>query len=268
MTICRHLFGEHIPQAGVLAPPESAVCFRRPMGVDTFRVRKHVGLWMCALVRNVIIAHVKAITTHIHVGMSQTDKNPLALLDRNGRTSMAFLDNGILRRIAEDARRLRIQPQRLPRIPRKELRSLGRSVHRQALNVRLLLRVCVVEVEIDDMRGGHGPVGDARDDEAEDVVRESVYGHALRSLVEQTLQEVVAVVTLARDEVDQRVAQPAKGPYARLEFHEVGLDVPLEDLGDFLCVLSERPVVLGVNIEEDEPEKKESVRYQCKVNEV
>src|SRR5258708_3013468 len=98
--------------------------------------------------------------------MSQTDKDPLAFLDRNWCTSTAFFHDDILHSITEDPRRVRVEPQRLPRIACEELRGLGGSIHRQALNMRLLFRAFLVEVKVDDVRGGHGPVGDAGDDEA------------------------------------------------------------------------------------------------------
>ena len=66
-----------------------------------------------------------------------------------------------------------------------------------------LFRMFFVEVKVDDVRGGCGPVGDAGDDEAKDVVRELVDRHIRRSLVEHTLQEVVAIVPLASECVDE-----------------------------------------------------------------
>ena len=63
---------------------------------------------------------------------------------------------------------------------------------------------------------------------------------------------MVAVVPLAGENVDERGEQPAEGPYAGFQFLEIGLDVPAEHVGNFLCVLSEGPTTLGINIEEDE----------------
>ena len=116
---------------------------------------------------------------------------------------MTLLHNDILRSITEDARRLRVKPQRLSRISREELRSLGGSIHREALDMLLLFRTFVVEVKVDGVRGGRGPVGDAGDDEAKDIVRELVDRHIRRSLVEQTLQEAVAIVPLPGKCVDE-----------------------------------------------------------------
>jgi hypothetical protein len=187
--------------------------------------------------------------------MSETDKDALALLDRNGAVSMALLDDGVLRSISEDAWSLRVEPERFARIPREALRGVRGVVHREVLDVLLLRRAGVVEVEVDNMGRGHGPVGDTRDGEPEHVVRQLVDVHARRRRGEQALQEPVAVIPLAGDEVDQRVAQPAKGPDASLELLEVGLDVPLEHVSDLFCVLPKSPAGLWINIEEDEPER-------------
>jgi len=168
---------------------------------------------------------------------------------------MTLLHNDILRSVTEDARRLRVKPQRLPRISREELRSLSGSIHREALDMLLLFRMFVVEVKIDDVRSGHGPVSDAGDDEAKDVVRELVDRHIRRSVIKQTLQEAVAVVLLAGECVDEGIEQPAEGPYAGFQFLEVGLDVLLEPIGNFLCTLSQGPAVLWVGIEEDEADE-------------
>ena len=102
------------------------------------------------------------------------------------------------------------------------------------------------------MRSGHGPVGDGARDERKDVGCELLGCHIRRGGIEKGLQEVVAVVLLAGEKVDERGEQPAEGEYAGFQFIEIGLDVPTEHVGDFLCVLSEGPTTLGINIEEDE----------------
>ena len=101
------------------------------------------------------------------------------------------------------------------------------------------------------MRGGRGPVSDSADNEPKDVGCELVDCHIRWGVVEKSLQEVVAVVLLAGNKVDERGKQPPERPYAGFKFLEIGLDVPAEDIGDFLCILSEGPTTLGVNIEED-----------------
>ena len=129
--------------------------------------------------------------------MGQANEDPLALLDQDRGATMALLHDDILRGITKDTWRLRVKPQRLPRISREELRSLGGSIHRKALDMLLLFRTFVVEVKVDDVCGGHRPVRNAGDDEAENIVRELIDRHIHRSLVEQTLQEAVAIVPLA-----------------------------------------------------------------------
>ena len=84
------------------------------------------------------------VTPHIHIGMGQTDKEPLALADRNRRTSMALLHDDVLRGITEDARRLGIKPQRLPRIPREAVCGRDGRIPREGLNIPLLVTALFV----------------------------------------------------------------------------------------------------------------------------
>ncbi len=75
------------------------------------------------------------VITHIHIGMGQTDKEPLALTDRNWRIPTALLHDDVLRSITEDARGLGIKPQRLPHISREEILGLGGRIPREGLNI-------------------------------------------------------------------------------------------------------------------------------------
>ena len=83
-------------------------------------------------------------TAHIHIGMGQTDKDPLAPADQNRRMPIAVLHAHVLCSITENARRLGIKPQRLPHIPREAIRGSGGRIPREGLNIPLLVLSFVV----------------------------------------------------------------------------------------------------------------------------